>query len=149
MQSVLTHTHTCMYTSLVYDQSLITGVHVHSFCVILSSLSLFLSCFQKRPCPEESATFLSRITWWWLNGYKYLTTTISLKLLDPVNHYHKFVTHPNVILVPLLPPCSLIWRGWRVALEYKDLSDLNREDKSGVVARNFQRNWDAEVRRTR
>ena len=22
---------------------------------------------QRRPCPEEDATFLSRITWWWQN----------------------------------------------------------------------------------
>ena len=42
---------------------------------------------------------------------------------------------------------SLIWHGWRTALEYKDLTDLNREDKSDVVATNFQRNWDREVRR--
>ena len=24
--------------------------------------------FQRRPCPEEEAHFLSRITWWWQNG---------------------------------------------------------------------------------
>ena len=23
---------------------------------------------QRRPCPEENAHFLSRITWWWQNG---------------------------------------------------------------------------------
>ncbi|CAI8018869.1 Multidrug resistance-associated protein 1 [Geodia barretti] len=64
----------------------------------------------KKPCPEESATFLSRITWWWLNG--------------------------------------LIWRGWRKDLEYSDLTDLNPQDKSAVVAGNFQKSWESEVHRT-
>ena len=27
----------------------------------------FTSCSQRRPCPEEDAHFLSRITWWWQN----------------------------------------------------------------------------------
>lgn len=45
--------------------------------------------------------------------------------------------------------CSLIWHGWRVALEYEDLTDLNNEDKSHVVTTKFQKYWEAEVRRTR
>ena len=34
-----------------------------------------------------------------------------------------------------------------MALEYKDLTDLNSTDKSEVVARTFQRSWDNEVHR--
>lgn len=64
---------------------------------------------EKKPCPEGDATFLSRITWWWLNG--------------------------------------LIWRGWRRSLDYDDLTDLNYEDKSRVVAPQFQRNWDRELQK--
>ena len=42
---------------------------------------------------------------------------------------------------------SLIWRGWRHSLEYSDLTDLNYEDKSRVVAPRFQRNWDNQIRK--
>ncbi len=31
------------------------------FCLLFSHL-------QRKSCPEEHATFLSRITWWWQNG---------------------------------------------------------------------------------
>lgn len=64
----------------------------------------------RKPCPEEEATFLSYITWWWLTG--------------------------------------LIWRGWRKALVYSDLTDLNYEDKSRVISPVFQRNWDKEVEKS-
>lgn len=62
---------------------------------------------ERKPCPENDATFLSRITWWWLTG--------------------------------------LIWRGWRKALDYSELTALNPEDKSGQVAPRFQQNWDREI----
>jgi hypothetical protein len=32
------------------------------------SLYVLVSLFQRRSCPEEDASFLSRITWWWQNG---------------------------------------------------------------------------------
>ena len=51
--------------------------------------------------------------------------------------------------LPTLPPLhSLIWRGWRKDLEYSDLTDLNSQDKSAVVAGNFQKSWESEVHRT-
>ena len=62
---------------------------------------------QRRPCPEEDAHFLSRITWWWQT--------------------------------------SQIWSGWRHSLSYDDLTDLNAEDKSRVIAPHFQRHWDKEL----
>ena len=43
--------------------------------------------------------------------------------------------------------CRLIWRGWRKALEYSDLTDLNQEDKSGVVSPKFEANWNKEIKK--
>ena len=34
----------------------------------LSYLHIHILLLQRRPCPEEDASFLSRITWWWQNG---------------------------------------------------------------------------------
>ncbi|XP_064405656.1 multidrug resistance-associated protein 1-like [Halichondria panicea] len=40
-----------------------------------------------------------------------------------------------------------IWYGWRHPLTYDDLADLNEKDKSGVVAPQFQKHWDNEIKR--
>ena len=40
-----------------------------------------------------------------------------------------------------------IWNGWRRPIRYNDLSDLNTEDKSRVVAANFQKNWKRELKK--
>ena len=70
---------------------------------------------------------------------------VSVFLYTHNSHTH---THTHT-LTHTFPSLSLrlIWRGWRVALEYKDLTDLNSTDKSEVVARTFQRSWDNEVHR--
>ena len=65
------------------------------------------------------------------------------------NHDYVLSVSPSLPLpLSFSPLCSLIWHGWHVALEYKDLTDLNREDKSGVVDGKFQRSWEAELQRT-
>jgi ABC-type multidrug transport system fused ATPase/permease subunit len=43
---------------------------------------------------------------------------------------------------------GLIWKGYRKALTYDDLYDLNYEEKSRVVAPKFQKEWDKEIKRT-
>ena len=40
-------------------------MYVRGRVINLYALVIFL---QRRPCPEEDASFLSRITWWWQNG---------------------------------------------------------------------------------
>ena len=39
-------------------------LYIPALCIVLSVLGII----QRRPCPEEDAHFLSRITWWWQNG---------------------------------------------------------------------------------
>ena len=55
----------------------------------------------------------------------------------------------NVLCVISLLSCvfSLIWRGFRKALTYDDLCDLNYEDKSQIVAPKLQKEWEKEVKR--
>ncbi|XP_064405659.1 multidrug resistance-associated protein 1-like [Halichondria panicea] len=40
-----------------------------------------------------------------------------------------------------------IWYGWRHPLKHKDLADLNVEDKSAVVAPQFRKHWDNEIKK--
>ena len=44
---------------LLLDLMLVISSHAHTHTHTHS---------QRKPCPEEQATFLSRITWWWQNG---------------------------------------------------------------------------------
>ena len=48
------------------EVSSIPKIHCRRFRNNLLSLLLCYDC-QKRQSPEESATFLSKMTWWWLN----------------------------------------------------------------------------------
>ena len=41
--------------------------HAYTFPVVHPYYLNFISHLQRRPCPEEDAHFLSRITWWWQN----------------------------------------------------------------------------------
>jgi hypothetical protein len=41
----------------------------------------------------------------------------------------------------------LMWKGFRKSLTVDNLSDLNRIDKSDIIAPKFQKEWDKEVRR--
>lgn len=62
------HLHVCTFENCVYGVSRIPDV----LCLdvgMQASDHTYSIALQRRPCPEESATFLSRITWWWLNGY--------------------------------------------------------------------------------
>ena len=42
---------------------------------LVTVMSLFFP--QREPCPEESAPFFSRITWWWQNRYDQLFSVFS------------------------------------------------------------------------
>ena len=60
----------------------------------------------------------------------------------------KQVSNALCVISPLLSCVfSLIWRGFRKALTYDDLCDLNYEDKSRIVAPKFQREWSSELRK--
>ncbi|CAH1793465.1 unnamed protein product [Owenia fusiformis] len=61
----------------------------------------------KNPCPELKASFISRVTFWWITG--------------------------------------LIIRGYKKALTFTDLWDLNVEDKTKSVWPTFEQNWDKEI----
>ena len=81
----LVHTFTCVHLRMsicVYSVSrrpdvlcLGVGKQVPDHAYLYSYFVL-----QRRPCPEESATFLSRITWWWLNGYARVQYTHTLPI---------------------------------------------------------------------
>ena len=45
--------------------------------------------------------------------------------------------------------CSTIWRGYRRALEYTDLWNLNDEDRASYVGAKFEREWQKEVKRAK
>ena len=48
-------------------------------------------------------------------------------------------------------PCffSTIWRGYRRALEYTDLWNMNPEDRAGYVGAKFEKEWQKEVKRAK
>ena len=48
-----------------------------------------------------------------------------------------------VLLCCLFP--SVLWKGWKKALEMSDLTDLNEEDKAKVVTTSFNKNWSEEL----
>ena len=45
--------------------------------------------------------------------------------------------------------CSTIWRGYRRALEYTDLWNMNPEDRASYVGARFEREWQKEVKRAK
>jgi len=44
---------------------------------------------------------------------------------------------------------STIWRGYRRALEYTDLWNMNPEDRANYVGVKFEREWQKEVKRAK
>jgi len=53
----------------------------------------------------------------------------------------------NQILIEWITP--LIWKGYKSPLEYKDLWDLNEEDKSESLVPVFERQWSIQVEKAK
>ena len=109
----------------------------HSWYLLLCYNLLFV-LVQRKPCPEDSVSFFSRITWWWQNRFD--------EQQEP-----NIINHFLTIFFPLSDLFSIVYslflRGYKRALTYDDLCDINNEEKSHMVAPKFQKQWDMQLRK--
>uniref|UniRef100_UPI00398E4C36 multidrug resistance-associated protein 1 n=1 Tax=Pristiophorus japonicus TaxID=55135 RepID=UPI00398E4C36 len=87
-------------------------------CCLTDQPPLFESVKDSNLCPELSASFLSRITFWWFTGWLWMCVTQVLKLNQLIYDAHVFILSAADRALPTGLTCSYSGCGIRLLLQF-------------------------------